>query len=198
MKANQAAFDISQMADRMAQGYFTHAAAVRIATDPRAPARSPPTEPGKLVPEGYVLRKDGTPHRFHFNSYLAKAGKDPAMVDELARVWLVGALLTVGDALAKNDYFDHAPVLELLYHVRNGVAHGNVFHFTPSGRRRLREKSAHNREASIRGFYNDTEFEITPDLQGQTVLFEFMGPGDVLDLLYSVGGYLMQMGGDPA
>ena len=52
MKANQAAFDIGQMAQRMAEGYFTHVAAIRIATDPRAPVLSPPTEPGKLVPEG--------------------------------------------------------------------------------------------------------------------------------------------------
>jgi hypothetical protein len=155
-------------------------------------------EAGQIVPVGYVYRKDGTKHIFDFAHYLAKAGSDEAMVDDLARIWLVGSLLTVGDALAKNDYFDHAPVLELLYHLRNGVAHGNVFHFTRPGRRRLCAHPAHNREAAIRGYNNDTVFEITPNLQGQPVLFDFMGPGDVLDLLYSVGLYLIRMGnGDP-
>ena len=142
-----------------------------------------------------VLRKDGTPHRFHFNAYLTKAGNDPAIVDELARVWLVGALLTVGDALKKDDYFDHAPELELLRHLRNGVAHGNTFRID---QKLLKKHPAHNQLASIRGYYNDTVFEITPALHNQPVLFEFMGPGDILDLLMSVSMYLIRMGtGNP-
>jgi hypothetical protein len=41
-------------------------------------------------------------------------------------------------------------------------------------------------------------FEVTPNLQGQPVLFDFMGPADVVDLLKSVGLYLIRMGnGDP-
>jgi hypothetical protein len=200
MKVNQAAFDVGQMAQRMAEGYLMHVAAIQIATDPRASALSPAVKPGQLVPEGYVFRKDGTPHRFHFKHYLEKAASDPMMVDDLARIWLEGALLRIGDALAlpQNRYFDHAPELELLYHLRNGVAHGNVFKFTAPGRKRLAQYPAHNRLASIRGYNNDTEFEITPNLQGQPILFDFMGPGDVLDLLMSVSLYLIRLGnGDP-
>jgi hypothetical protein len=44
------------------------------------------------------------------------------MVDDLDRVWLVGSLLAIGDALMRHCYFDHAPELELLRHLRNGVA----------------------------------------------------------------------------
>lgn len=188
---NQAALDVGQMAQRLSEGYFTHLAAIQVAKDPRAIALSPPVEPGKLVPEGYVFRKEGIPHRFHFNHYLVKTS-DPASVDELARVWLVGALLTIGDALKQNNYFDRAPELELLRHLRNGVGHGNVFRFDKP--ENLAKYPAHNLLAAIRGYNDDTEFKITPDLEGQRVLFDFMGPGDVLDLIMSVSLYLIRMG----
>jgi len=42
------------------------------------------------------------------------------------------------------------------------------------------------------------EFGITPNLQNQSVLFDFMGPGDILDLLMSVGLYLVRMGNGDA
>jgi hypothetical protein len=117
------------------------------------------------------------------------------MVDDLARVWLVGALLTVGDALTNQSYFDHAPELELLRHLRNGVAHGNVFRITDL--QRLNQFPAHNRLACIKSDTNFV-FEITPNVQGQPVLFDFMGPADVVDLLRSVALYLIRMGnGEP-
>jgi hypothetical protein len=56
-------------------------------------------EPGEIVPVAYVNRKDGTRHVFHFTFYLSQAGSNPAMVDDLDRVWLAGALLAIGDAL---------------------------------------------------------------------------------------------------
>ena len=124
---NQAAFDIGQMTERMVQGYFMHLAAIQVAKDPRAVALSPNVEPGQIVPVAYVGRKDGTRLVFHFTHYLAQAGSNPAMVGDLDRVWLVGALLALGDALKQHGYFDHAPELELLRHLRNGVAHGNSF-----------------------------------------------------------------------
>jgi hypothetical protein len=83
----------------------------------------------------------------------------------------------------------------LPFHALNGAAHGNVFRIDNSAS--LIKFPAHNRLAAIR---SDTkaEFEITANLQGQPVLFDFMGPGDVLDLLMSVGLYLIRMGnGDP-
>jgi hypothetical protein len=41
LRANQAAFDIGQMTERMAQGYYMHLAAIKVAKDPRAVALSP-------------------------------------------------------------------------------------------------------------------------------------------------------------
>jgi hypothetical protein len=66
MKANQAAFEIGQVAQRMFEGYFAHVAAIQVAKDPRAAALSPNAQPGE-IPEGYVFRKDGGGrYTFHF------------------------------------------------------------------------------------------------------------------------------------
>jgi hypothetical protein len=192
VKVNQAAFDVGQLAERMAQGYYMHTAAVMLATDVRARAISPGILPGQIVPVGYVRRKDGTQHVFAFGHFLGQAR---AMTDDLARIWLVGSLLAVGDALWVHSYFDRAPELELVRHLRNGVAHGNAFRIgNPASLQRF---PAHNRLAWVRGD-GQAEFEITADLHNRPVLFDFMGPGDVLDLLMSVGVYLTRMGtGDP-
>jgi hypothetical protein len=105
------------------------------------------------------------------------------------------ASLAVGDALAAHGYFDRAPELELLGHLRNGVAHGNVFRI--DNPKSLTKYPAHNRLAWVRGDLK-TEFEVVAGLDGQPVLFSFMCPGDALDLLMSVGLYLIRMGnGDP-
>lgn len=195
MKANPAAFDAGQLAERMAIGFYTHAAAISVATDPRATLLSPQTLPGHIVPVGYVFRKDGTKHAFHFNLCLQNAVTKPDIASDLAWVWLAGSLIKVGDVLSRNNYFDHAPELELVRHLRNGVAHGNQFNITNISH--LKRFPAHNRLAWVRGD-KKTEFEITSNHHGQVVLFDYMGPGDVLDLLMSVGLYLIRMGnGDP-
>ena len=197
MKMNQAAFEIGRLAERMAAGYYAHAAAIVVATDPRAKALVSVVQPGQAVPIGEVTRKDGTRHIFNFHHYLDQASTNPTMVGDFERVWLVGSLLAVGDALAKQRYFDHAPELELVYHLRNGIAHGNVFHINHRALDRLRKSPALNRLAYVRSGTR-AEFEIVATLEGQPVLFDFIGPADVLDLLMSVGIYLTRIGnGDP-
>jgi hypothetical protein len=113
---------------------------------------------------------------------------DKTIAEELPRVWLTGSLLTIGDALTAHDYFDRAPELELVRHLRNGIAHGNRFEIRDP--ERLKKFPAHNCDAD----YRNTIFEITPALDGQPVLFDFMDAGDLLDLLFSVGFYLQRMG----
>jgi len=123
------------------------------------------------------------------------AATNAAITAELPRVWLAGSLLAVGDALSRQNYFDRAPELELVRHLRNGIAHGNRFVIRDP--QRLKNLPAHNRLAWIRGD-KKTVFEISPMLNGKPVLFDYMGAGDVLDVLASVGIYLIRMGnGDP-
>jgi len=191
MKVNQAAFDCGQLAELMAQGYYAHTAALAVATDPGAKALVPTVQPGFIVPVGFVRRKDGTQLAFHYHFYLDQARSNPAIADDTERVWLVGSLLAVGDAASLHRYFDRAPELELLRHLRNGVAYGNRFRIdNPAS---LVKFPAHNKLAWTRS-QGKAEFEINPALKGQTVLFDFMGPGDVLDVLMSVGQYLIRMG----
>jgi hypothetical protein len=169
MKANQAAFDAGQLAERMAQGYYAHSAAIAVATRPEAQALVPAKLPGMTVPLGFVRRIDGTEHAFDFKHFLRVAAASPEITNELPRVWLAGSLLAVGDALARQGYFDRAPELELLRYLRNGIAHGNRFDIREP--EKLNKFPAHNRLAWIRGD-NKSVFEITAALDGQPVLFD--------------------------
>jgi hypothetical protein len=170
-------------------GYFGHTAAIAVATNANAEKLAPPILTGHIVPVGVVRRKDGSEHGFSFKHYLRDLKLNQQIAVELPRVWLSGSLLAIGDALAGNDYFDHAPILEIVYHLRNGVAHGNRFHFTARGIERLNKYAAHNREAFILSDLKSI-FEITAALHGQTLLFDYLGPGDVLDILYSVAHHM--------
>jgi hypothetical protein len=133
-------------------------------------------------------------HRRNDSPVLIAIDEAKAMVADLDRLWLVGALLTIGDALSTQSYFDHAPEPELLRHLRNGVAHGNTFRINL---RHLAKFPAHNRLAWVRSD-SKAEFEITPKLQNQPVQFDFMGSGDIIHLLMSVGLYLIRMGNGDA
>jgi len=183
-----AALKVGQLARDMARGYAAHIAAIRVA----------PRLDGQMFvrliaayPSDFVQRKDGTKWSFDMQDALGSAVADEAIAAELPRVWLAGSLLAVGDALKDHGYFGHAPEFELVRHLRNGIAHGNRFDIRYPDE--LQKYPANNRDAFYRSPSN-TIFEITPALDGQPVLFDFMGAGDVLDLLYSVGSQLEQMG----
>ena len=84
----------------------------------------------------------------------------------------------VGDQLSENGYFDKTPELEFFRHLRNGVSHGNrlnLLHGEPK------------RPAKFK------EFEITPTLHGQPVLFEFISTGDLFDLFDHVKNHLRSL-----
>jgi hypothetical protein len=173
----------------MAQGYFAHMAAIQVATDPRAASLIPSAHSGSNITEEHVARKDGTKHVFNFGHYLNQARDNSEIANDLERIWFVGALLTLGDALKHHG--DRAPKLELLRHLRNGVAHGNKFNLRD--KKRLTDYPAHNKYAWVRGG-NKPEFEITASMDKQPVLFDFMAAGDILDLLFSVEVYLLRKG----
>jgi hypothetical protein len=193
---NAAACEVGQLALRLGEGYFAHSATMVVMKDLRSDEliRHPLESMLQVsIPaKALVPRKDHTAAQYDVLRYLNAARTSPSVVDELPRVWLVGSLLAVGDALKKHQYFDHAPILEFIYHLRNGIAHGNQFHFDQRGRARLKRYPAHNRAGQVKS-PKQTEFEITEALQGKTILFDFMWPGDVLDLLASAGGHLMRL-----
>jgi hypothetical protein len=179
------AFEIGRLAHQMAEGYYAHKVAIEVAKDSRA---------NNLVSgvDDTVSRNDGSGHVYNPYHYLDFARTNPEMINELSRVWLIGALIAVGDALSP-DYLNHAPILELIYHLRNGVAHGGKFTFKVGGRSpgldRLRKYPANNDQAKLK----TAAFQIVPDLEGKAVMFDFMRAGDILDLLISVGSYLTHL-----
>lgn len=178
----RAAFAVGRMANRFAQGYYAHVTAAIVARGPGAKDALTCMQPGQPFPTETVARKNGTTHVFDSHHYLDYFNA-PEIAHDVATVWLSGALLALGDAL-KNNNIVRRPELELVYHLRNGIAHGNRFNINDEGRKRLEKTPAHNRAARVR--VPNAEFEITTGLNGKQVLFDFMGPGDVLDLLQSI------------
>jgi hypothetical protein len=182
-----AAAKVAQLARDMGAGYASHITASRMA--PRIDSYALVKFIG-AYPTDSVPRKNGTPFTFGTQDALSDAVARKTIREEFPRIWLTGSLLVVGEALKANHYFDHAPEVELAYHLRNGIAHGNRFQFTARGRERLAKYPAHNRAAAFR---TNTTFEIVPALEGQPVLFDFMKAGDVLDLLFSIASHLEEM-----
>lgn len=185
------AFEVGQLAQRLGNDYTSFSAVMESALHPETLLRIPPPEPENAVGVGYVRRKEGTAHAYWFERYLsqglASAGE---FREEVSRVWLSGALITLGDALTTHSYFDRAPELELVRHMRNAVAHGNRFKLANGEPRR----PAHNLLAMVRGWNSDTQFVVTPGLEGRRLLFDWMHPGDILDVFLSVSNYLIRMG----
>jgi hypothetical protein len=180
VSGNQTAAKVAQLARDMAVGYASHITAWRM------PPKIDPNAFVKFIAEnlgGSVPRKNGPPFTFDTQDTFYEAVVRDTIREEFPRIWLTGALLAVGDALKENNYFDHAPELELIYHLRNGVAHGNRFAIT--NLERLAKHPATNSAC-----YKYSIFEVTAALDGQPVLFDFMEAGDVLDLLFSVADHL--------
>ena len=172
------------MAHRLGSGYYVHSAIIDAAA---GVDRSQPIN-WNIVRE--VVRKDGTKHVFSFDHYFREAFENSRTKDDLDRVWLTGALITLADALDEDDYFDRAPLLELVRHLRNGVSHGNRFKIDHA--HILSRYPAHNFFASVRSPAG-TLFEITATTQGKTVMFDFMGPADFIDLFMSVEVHLFSL-----
>jgi hypothetical protein len=178
---------VGRIAQHLATGYYCFLVGHLVAINPQSINSLPPAKAGQN-PTGEVKRKDGTGHTLDLRHYLDLLRGDPSLQEHFLRAWAMGAVLVLGDELRAHQYFDHAPILELVYHLRNGIAHGNRFNIDQQGQRRLAKYQAHNRNAAVRSSLG-TVYEITPNLTGP-VLFNFMGAADVIDLLQSVEVYL--------
>jgi hypothetical protein len=186
-------FAVSRTAQRLTSGYYAFLVAQLVAANPRSINSLPPAKALGEDPVGEIKRKDGTAHTLNLRHYLDLFHEDHGLQREVLRAWAMGALLTLGDELSAHRYFDRAPLLELVYHLRNAVAHGNRFNITNKGRDRLARYPAQNRSAAVKS-PSGAVYEITPSLSGP-LLFDFMEPADVIDLLQSVEIYLSKAAG---
>jgi hypothetical protein len=175
------AFRVGRLAHRIGGGYYVHSSIIDVA------ASVDRSQPIDWTNTREVERKDGTKHVFAFDHYLREAFENLKTKDDLERVWIVGGLITLADALGKkpNQYFDRAPHLELVRHLRNGVAHGQFRIDRPKD---LAIHPANNFAASVKSPAG-TLFEITPITHGS--VFDFMGVGDFVDLFFSVETHLL-------
>ena len=190
MTADPNRIDVARLAGRLASGYYAFLVAHFVAVNPLSINSLPSAKIAGQNPTGEIKRKDGTFHTLDLRHYLDRLRCDDDLQRHFLRVWAIGALLMLGDELGRHDYFDHAPILELVYHLRNGVAHGNRFNLTDMGRKRLQKHKAHNRNVAVTSPLG-TVYEITPNVSG-VVLFDFIGPADIIDVLQSIEVYLSQ------
>jgi 8-oxo-dGTP pyrophosphatase MutT (NUDIX family) len=180
-----------ELARSLVTGYYAHVAALRLVRDPGSTPWAPPTSHADEPLTGVARRHDGTLLTFDWQVNLHIARTDPALSAQLDRAWATSALVVLGDRLQADGYFDRAPILEMVRQLRNGVAHGN--RFTITAPEELASRPAHTRDAACRSPLGST-FEITPADDGRTVLFDFLGPGDIIDILASVGTHLLGEG----
>lgn len=174
--------EIGRLAGRLSNSYYAVLVAHLVASNPISINSLPDNGPPGVDPIGKVPRKEGSFHQLNLRYYLDLYREKPDLQTDALRASAAGGLLILGDALQQHGYFDRNPTLELVRHLRNGLAHGNRFEIRGGGLERF---PARNRDAPVRS-YLGTVFEITSGIAGQPVLFEFMLPGDVLDLLQSV------------
>jgi hypothetical protein len=155
-----------------------------------------PTARTMLVTEPTLFRTDGTSV-----SSVAMFGPVEAWKVALGSpaggfepMLISGALLQLGDALSAQQYVDHGPDLEFVRHLRNGVAHGNRFTFRHDEPRRPASFRGPGAPTTRYGKVGEASFfEITPDLEGSPVLFDYIGAGDVIDLFDFIAWRLVNL-----
>jgi hypothetical protein len=201
-------FQVGQLAQELHRGYLADAGSAALlrhpyATDLVERLELENTGPA-IVPIESIVRKDGSVAFFDLSYAVRNIATGNTYQHVHDRLWLGGALLALGDELTNAGGFDKGPDLQFIRHLRNGVAHGNRFnlrpgqpslpaHFTGPDQRLLPDGKTTTPPGEAQ------TFEITPALHGQTVLFDFLGPADVCDLLMFVGHRLIRIGNrDPA
>lgn len=196
------AFEVAELAKALNLGYASYLTALEIARHPNSSAvvramvaEDPDPIDFKEVTDAPAERpasnfytpwyrpirsKDpDAPVYFDFIRYWRRTQEGDDFARDYERAWLVGALLTLDDRLKGAGYFDKSPVLELVRHLRNGVAHGNRFDLRGDEPKR----PAHLWE----------RFRVTKALNGAPVLFDFMEPGDVFQVFVAVSQHLFRM-----
>ena len=136
-----------------------------------------------------VYRKRGDAHVYLLPHYLKQAFDSSQFVPQVQHAWLSMALIVAGDWLETYNYFNRAPQLEVIYHLRNAYAHENKFHFTKKCRQRLIDYPA---TTIGLGYDSLTQVEISAQLDGSSPS-DLLAPGDVIDVLIIAVLYLTQL-----
>lgn len=172
----------------LAYGYQTHQSAVEVALNPEV-LKFVKDHRGLINDVGKIPRLNDRGWEYSKLSWLEHPDYRSTIDDLFSMTWLSGALINAGDLLSRHKYFDRHPMLEMIRHLRNAVAHGNTFRIDSV--EKLKAFPANNREAKFQGWDGPRYFEVSPDLQGKKFMFEYMAPANVLDILLSCGFLLI-------
>jgi hypothetical protein len=197
---------VGQLAQSLYNGYLGYLASTAVVRHPYTQdvikrLEDENTGPAP-VPIEPIMRRDGSAAYFDFSHAMHNITTTVDYQEIHDQLWLGGTLLTLGDELARESYFDTGPDLEFVRHLRNGIAHGNQFNLRRGEPRRPAHFTGPDRRGMPDGKITPpgqaNTFEITPGLHGQKVLFDFVGPGDISDLLLFISVRLIRIGnGDP-
>lgn len=89
--ANQAAFNVSELAKTLMAGYFTRAATIEIINHPRVKEFLPGILPGQAVRIGIINSKVGGDCQYDFPYRLDLLKTNPLIGSEFARLWAYGS-----------------------------------------------------------------------------------------------------------
>jgi hypothetical protein len=171
------AFAMGQSMFALAQGCYAFEALSLIASSPKIDAVVPASPVGEGL-QGKLGRLDNTHHSFDVRYYLTSAIDQKFHNENISQAWHLGALIKSGEMLKEKCCFNHDPEFELIYHLRNAAAHGNKFNIDARGKKRLSSHDAH-----LRWYDGSIRFKISSSMNGKKLLFDFIGPGDVADIL---------------
>jgi hypothetical protein len=181
------AIDLGHRLITLAYGYYSHAAAIDLAFNKKVLTILASSGQSGFDSVGIVKKKNGESHQFSKSAWLNHDGFTEHIQKDLDRIWLTGALIFAGDSLRMYNYFDHAPCLELIRHLRNAAAHNNRFRIDNL---KLLETFPAHTKCGPKGYPSNSDFEITPAVDGTALMWDFMEPGDILDAIISAGYYL--------
>jgi hypothetical protein len=144
-----------------------------------AEAAASGTDSAKVNEQVTLASKSGYQRPYSAETFRNLGTNHPLLAPIFERAMIVGALIEAAETLkTPHEYFDHAPDLELIYHLRNGIAHGNRFNIEGNGITRLGKYPAFRRIPYHPGRYH----EIDLGLNGKSI-FDFVGAGDVSEIL---------------
>ena len=193
---------VARLCAELFEGYLAYRAGLSVLRLPEAKKlfveSRQTSQDNNLGPVATVPRKDGSLWHYNEVQALDPLNAEELPDDQLGELWLSYSLIRLGDELESNSYFDQGPALQFVRHLRNGVAHGNKFDIRTHGSNKPPPPAyftGPRHDFNLFGVFTspsevERTFVITPALNGTKVLFDYVGPGDVLDLLLYVTYYL--------
>ena len=173
----------------LAYGYQTHSSALEVALNSKV-IEFLKDNPTLINDVGYIPRLNDFGWQYGKIRWLENKDFNSELSDDFSKVWISGAIIQAGDMLTNYNYFDRNPLLEMIRHMRNAVAHGNRFRI--DSKDKLIKFPAHNRGARVSGWHAPTFYEITYELNEREFMGNYMLEGNILDVLLSAGLQLIE------